>query len=150
MNIDTTINVNVGVRMRIENVSSQSGLPKRTIMSHLLLMIADEKLIPKISWRRIRYQKRDRKENWRPMHLYLTPAEYELLLDLKKVYKLSGSAVIALAVEKYIDKLIAHKGDNNRFTCYVFSRFIMDGINCWAQYWGMPKNPGLPLPVRDG
>ncbi len=84
------------------------------------------------------------------MHMFLTPAEYELLLDLRKVYKLSCSGIIALAVERYIDKLSLNMTDNNRFTCYVFSRFIMDGINCWAQYWGMPKNPGLPLPFRDG
>ncbi len=156
MFIDTTINVHACTIKRISDVSRKSRLSRRYIVSWLLGKAAGGDMMPAVTWSRIRYQDRDKKTNWDRMHVMLSPAEYELLLDLRKVYKLSGSRIIAYAVEHYIDELLDtsnSKTDNYRFSCYVFSRFIMDGVICWAQYWGMPRNPhafpDLPLPIRN-
>lgn len=141
MLIETTININYKALLRVCRVAGKLGRSRRTIMSWLLGRLSDDRDISPVSWSRIRYQKRDISNNWENPHLYLTPAEYELFLDLKKVYKMSGSYLIAYAIEKYITELLHKKArlaDNYRFTNYGLSRFIIKGVVCWTLYWGIP------------
>ncbi len=142
MFIDTTLHLHADTVKRISETSCLMGQPKNNIVSRLLCIIADEKNVKPAAWSRIRYQDRGQNINWHRMHVSLSPNEYELLLDLRKVYKMSASRIIALAVEKYMDRLLDsldNNPDNYRFPCYVFSRFIMDGVICLAQYWGLPE-----------
>ncbi len=156
MFIDTTLHLHTDTIIKISRASRRGGRSMNYFVSRLLCIIADEELVKPMAWSRIRYQNRDHKSNWHRIHVSFSPAEYELLLDLRKVYKMSGSRIIALAVDKYIDGLqdSSPKGsDNYRFSCYVFSRFIMDGVICWAQYWGLPGKlhafPALPFPIKN-
>jgi hypothetical protein len=155
MYIDTTIYTHIKTLKKISDISRQTSLSRRVILSWLLDKMAGDIMISGVSWSRVRYQVRDRKERWKCMHIMLSTAEYELLLDMRNVYKLSASGIIAYAVEKYIDELLDipnMKIDNYRFSCYIFSRFEMGGVICWAQYWGMPRRmhaiPGLMLPIN--
>ena len=121
MLIETTININSNLLLRVNRVSWEIGRSRRIIISWLLgRLSADREMSPR-SWSRIRYQERDEEKNWEESHLYLTPAEYELFLDLKKVYKMSGSYLIAFAIRKYLNKLLLKEieiTDNYRFTNY--------------------------------
>lgn len=155
MFIDTTLHLNSKTIWKISRAARLANRPRNHCVSRLLSMMAGEKTAAPVTWSRIRYQGRDNRMNWHRMHVSLSPAEYELLLDLRKVYKMSGSRIIALAVEKYMDRLLSdlNNADNYRLSCYVFSRFIMAGVICWAQYWGLPGRlhsfPDLPLAVRN-
>lgn len=156
MFIDTTIYLHVDTMERFSRINRKSGLTIQQIVSRLLGFIADEEMMKPVVWARIRYQDRDRRGNWRRKHLLLTPAEYELLLDLKKVYKSSGSRIIAFALKKYLEELEApskKNTDNYRISSYVFSRFVIDGVVCFAQYWGIPRNlhafSDLGIPVGN-
>ncbi|MBP7738328.1 MAG: hypothetical protein KA369_20305 [Spirochaetes bacterium] len=156
MFIDTTIYIHVNTLRKIADISRKTCLSRREIISWLICKMAGADLISAVPFSRVRYQDRDRKERWKRVHVTLSPAEYELLLDMRKVYKLSASGIIAYAVEIYIVKLLDiknMKNDNYRFSCYIFSRFEMGGVICWAQYWGMPRGShaisGLLLPVNN-
>jgi len=156
MYIDTTIHMHVKTLEKLSDISRQTNLSRRAIVSWLLGAMAGNFVIPAIPWSRVRYQDRDRKERWKCMHVNLSPVEYELLFDMRKMYKLSASRIIAYAVENYIDELVdipKMKNDNYRFSCYVLSRFEMGGVICWAQYWGMPRRfhsvPDLLLPINN-
>jgi hypothetical protein len=143
MFIETTLHLHADTMKRISEASRLAGQSKNYIVSRLLCMITDEKKAGPAAWSRIRYQDRYQNIKWHRMHVLLSPAEYELFLDLRKVYKMSVSRIIALEVEKYMDGLVEgldNNPDNYRFPCYVFSKFIIDGVICWAQYWGLPHN----------
>ncbi|HOT47174.1 MAG TPA: hypothetical protein PLM53_16285 [Spirochaetota bacterium] len=155
MFIDTTLHLQSATVWKISKAARLAGRSGSHLISRLLNIMAGEKTAPPVSWSRIRYQQRNSSINWHRMHVSLSPVEYELLLDLRKVYKMSGSHIIALAVDKYMDRLQGDvkNADNYRLSCYVFSRFILDGVICWAQYWGLPGRlhsfPDLPLAVRN-
>jgi hypothetical protein len=141
MRIDTTINVNVDNIKVLSDAVRATGLTRGYIVSWLLHRMVVEEALRPVVWKRVRYQDRNLKENWGRLHLSLTPAEYELFLDLKKLYKLSGSRIIAFAVETYIEKLyiLPNKNlDNYRFTNYTFSRLCINGTTCLFQTWGIP------------
>lgn len=141
MLIETTINIQNIAFQRLCRASEALGRQRHMLISWLLRRLADESNMPPVSWSRIRYQERDEKKNWENSHLYLTPAEYELFLDLKKVYKMSGSYLIAHAIDKYLSELLRKGGevaDNYRFTNYGLSRRVVNRVVCWTQYWGIP------------
>ena len=124
MLIETTININCNLLLRVNEVSGKVGRSRRIIISWLLGRLSDDREMSPVSWSRIRYQERDVEKNWEDSHLYLTPVEYELFLDLKKVYKMSGSYLIAFAIAKYLNELLlkdAGLADNYRFTNYGLS-----------------------------
>jgi hypothetical protein len=156
MGIDTTLHLHNDTMKIFLKASRLTGQTKRQLFSRLLSIIADEQMIDPVAWSRIRYQVRDQKTTWHRMHISLTPAEYELFIDLRKVYKMSASRIIALAMEKFMERLINSSGketDNYRISSYVFSGFTMDGVICWAQYWGLPRKlhsfPDLPIPIKN-
>jgi hypothetical protein len=142
MLIDTTINIQTRAYRRLCKASNLRR-PRRLVISWLIRKLGDERNRPPVSLSRIRYQERDEEKNWEKAHLYLSPAEYELFQDLKKVYKMSGSFLIAYAIEKYLNEMLRvnHQNpDNYRITCYGLSLRIVKGILCWTQYWGMPPH----------
>jgi hypothetical protein len=141
MLIETTINIQNIAYQRLCKASGTLGRPRRFVISWLLRRLADESKMPPVSWSRIRYQERDEDNNWEKSHLFLSSAEYELFLDLKKVYKMSGSYLIAHAIAMYLNELLRKSGeiaDNYRFTNYGLSRRVVNRVVCWTQYWGIP------------
>jgi len=150
MMIESTINMHIAILEKLEKASAGTGLSKQRIISWLLKRLADENIIPLAPWSRIRYQNRDRKECWHRLHIALMPVEYELLLDLKKACKLSGSRIVAYAIERYLDDLLSKKQvntDNYRFTNYIILYGTLHNVAYCMQYWGIPLTQSLPLPV---
>jgi len=77
------------------------------------------------------------------LHLFLGGDEYEYCIDLRKVCKFSVSRLSAYCVDKYLDELVSalQNGDDNyRYSDYVFSSFMIDGVVSWLFCWGIPKN----------
>jgi hypothetical protein len=76
--------------------------------------------------------------------LNLRQDEYEYTQDLRKVYKMSLSYVIAYAVNRFLDKIVGmftleeYMGeiDNLLYRNYVISYKLIGGIHCWKYCWG--------------
>jgi hypothetical protein len=99
--------------------------------------------------RMVRYQKRGSRAAWHAFHLRLREDEYEYLLDLRKLLKMSVSLILAYAVKKYLDKLLvffqkAKPGkcltDNNCFMNYVIIKEEIQGVISWRLLWGFPPD----------
>jgi hypothetical protein len=141
MLIETTINIQAVTLRRFNSAAAKLDIPRRCIISWLLRRLVDDSEGFHVSWSRLRYQGRDEKKDWEESHLYLTPVEYELFLDLKKVYKMSGSYLVAFAIDRYLNELYRLHGiiaDNYRITNYGISRRVVNKVICWVQYWGLP------------
>lgn len=141
MIINTTICTHTKTIQRLSRVMRARGRSKKYIISWILRRLAEEDNLFPVSWSRIRYQTRDSKNGWKRTHLMLTPVEYELLLDLKKMYKVSGSRIIGFALERYADELIDERcyEDNYLFTNYAITQIVIEGVTCLIQCWGIPR-----------
>jgi hypothetical protein len=143
MIIETTVNIQMKVLNDLTRAAIITGLSKRDVISLLLKCLSgdQEKMVQ--SWRRVRYQKRLVEGDWRCLHVFLWPDEYEFFLDLRKVCKMSVSYLIAYAVANYLVEVInsfLKKPDNNRYKNYTIIGRVVDGIACWTYYWGVPRN----------
>jgi hypothetical protein len=57
------------------------------------------------------------------MHLYLTPEEYEQKIDMRRLYKMSASMVLALAIEWFLEKIIACWYDSDQMNTIINVHF---------------------------
>lgn len=144
MYIETTININIDILDRLLYAATITGESKRNIISSLMRRLSEDYEKIAVPWKRITYQKRDRKKKWKRLHVMLMPDEYEFFLDLRKACKSSVSRLVAYAIERYLDEIVAEfiKGtDNYRYSNYAISYFINNGVVCLIHYWGLPEKP---------
>jgi len=137
MFIATTVNINKSCLQKIQHAAQVSGKSCNAIIIILLKKVMDDPQYKVRCGKQVRYQDRDDQNNWHRFHVRFRPDEYEYFLDLRKILKLSVSAILAIAVEKYLPELM--KGnitDNYHFQNYIIGRETIDGIICWRLVWG--------------
>ncbi len=145
MEIQTTINVNKMIMGELNKASKTLNISRTSIIRLLLKQFLDDNKKIQIFNSPVKYQARDKECNWSTFHLTLRQDEYECCLDLRKVYKMSLSSIIAFSVEKYLKRIIVifnthapeNINDNYLFHNYLFCFNIFNGIKCIRIYWGI-------------
>ncbi len=144
--METTINIHYDVLEKITRAANVYGISRSgiimLIIREMMSSIPDTVRMGKM----VRYQSSSGPDTWHTFHIQVRMDEYEYLLDLRKLFKMSVSLIIAYAAERYIKKLMRTKGtDNYQFNNYVVIREVVDNIICWRLYWGYPRNLGEML-----
>lgn len=145
MDVQTTINMNKMIMQELNKASGKLNLSRTCIIRLLLKQFIDDNKKINIFNSPVKYQARDKESNWSLFHLTLRQDEYECCLDLRKIYKMSLSSIIAFSVGKYIKRIYAifstttpeNISDNYLYHNYLFSINIIDGIKCIRIYWGI-------------
>jgi hypothetical protein len=145
MLIESTINVHKNIMEMLEKSSEATGRTRTHIIKILMqrIMKDNHKLFKMNS--RVKYQERDLKENWHRLHIVMNEYEYDYCLDMRKLFKMSVSFILAFAVKRFLDEVMnrlldMHKNtDNYRYRNYLLIKKIIDGIICWQIYWGIPE-----------
>ncbi len=141
----TSINMHRNVFQIITDTAERLGKSRRDIVVYLLMRIMRDHDDLRGEFKMVRYQKKDKKENWHCFKIRFKQDEYEFFIDLRKVCKCSVSLLVARAVERYVEELINKKagkkivGNYVLFKHYTLRRVIVEGIICWQLYWGFPK-----------
>jgi hypothetical protein len=139
---ETTVYVHEHTREKIKKIMASTGKTKQAIVVWALSKMSEDTDSHTITWSRVKYQPRNRNTKWTQIHIYLSPAEYELFIDLRKIYKSSVSRMVAIAIEKYLKEMIPKEGilsTNYSKKNYAMSRIILNGITTWIFYWGIPQ-----------
>jgi hypothetical protein len=139
--IKTTINIKMDYLELLEAAVFITGQSRRSMISMIMIRLAeDHDMLPR-QWRRVRYQARGNRGRYRRLHISLTESEYELFLDLKKFCKQSVSRLVACAIDLYLDELVSNLKNiahNYPPLKYVMEKTIVDGSICWFIRWGVP------------
>lgn len=140
MLIETTLHVHKNILHELDRVVSLIGESRNSIIKFLIQRIMhDNKRMIK-TYSRIKYQKRDLKENWRNINVVFNEYEYEYCQDMRKFFKMSVSLILAYAVLRYLDEVInKEKSTDNYLYCnYILVQKIINDVICWQIYWGIP------------
>ena len=156
MNIETTVNLNKDIVEVLSKVSKTAGCSKTSIIVLLLKrLMTDSNRLAK-SFLPVKYQEKDPLCNWHKLHIHLNEYEYEYCLDMRKLFKMSVSLLVAYAVGMYLSEIINRLletdikkiTDNYPPQNYILIREVIDSIICWRIYWGIPyhfKKSVLPM-----
>ncbi len=111
------------------------------ITSLIHYAILCEKQKPK-TFKKITYRKR-KKGEWERIHLYIRYHEYEFLLDMKKMWKMSVALLIEYCIENVLEEFVKRllQEDDTysyRFTAYTFKFEKIYGFHSYQIIWGLP------------
>lgn len=90
----------------------------------------------------IRYRKRRQRE-WERIHLYVRYNEYEFLLDMRKMWKMSVALLIEYCIENVLDEFVRRLSEEDdtysyRFKSYTFKFEEVYGFQSYQIIWGLP------------
>ncbi len=141
MKIDTTINLKKVNTEKIEELSQQVNLSKNYIVTQIVKIILSNKNFPKSTIKRVKYQRRDKKINWKKIHMYVDYDIYEKCIDMRKIEKKSVSYIINSGISKYIyeiKKRICNNITDDFHHNYLFIAKNHEHSKTISIFWGMP------------
>ncbi|HOT47187.1 MAG TPA: hypothetical protein PLM53_12765 [Spirochaetota bacterium] len=139
--METTLNMRTDIFKQITYAARLRGVSRSGIIISLVKEAMKDISDPGRLGSMVRYQKRMKRCDWQLFHLQVGEDDYEFLLDMRKLCKMSVSLILAYAVEKYLSKLVKNKNaDNYRFKNYAIVRECLEGVICWKFFWGLPLN----------
>ncbi len=144
--IETTINMRDTVLFAVDNAARASGKTRSGVLVILLRKVLKDHGFMTRFDKRVQYQEKDETAVWEKAHVYLTERDYELFLDGRRFFKRSVSLLIALAVERYLDKLVElllsesydEEADNYPLPNYIIAKKMSGSVVGWHIFWGFP------------
>lgn len=120
----TTVYINISRYKRLERTSFVTGCSPGRIAIVLMNRFKVRNKRSFTCFKAVRYQKPIPGIPWMRMHLDLNESEYEHFIQLRCQHKLSVSHMLAIAIDQYLDKLLAEGMDNYKRS--LFPVFIYD------------------------
>ncbi|MEJ5362868.1 MAG: hypothetical protein WBK20_06570 [Spirochaetota bacterium] len=122
--------------------AKRCDLPVSKFVISLINYAASLEKKKKKPFKNIRYRKRSGKE-WERMHLCLSFHEYEFLLDMKKLWKMSVALLIEFCIEnvleEFVEALLKEEHPYSyRFMHYTFDFSSVYGMPSYRCIWGLP------------
>jgi hypothetical protein len=153
MLIETTINVNIDIKIRLAVASEACGISISNLIVKLMKRAMKKPEVMVRCFTRIQYQQRAPKNLWRRLHVTLFSRDYEYFLDMRKLSKRSVSLLVAISTENLLDALLVEvmnenydeEADNYPFDNYIIQHNKFGVVSCWKIYWGIPENPETVL-----
>ena len=146
--IKTTLYMRMDILEKLTDASYALGMSRTRIVTLLLARFSASHCRMITAWSQVRYQERRGDVKWRRLHVSYSSNQYEYVIDLRKVCKLSVSRIVAYVVENLLDSILCSlqgTGDYDTISGYVFSSLQVGGVVCWFFCWGIP--PESPLNV---
>ncbi|HOT43996.1 MAG TPA: hypothetical protein PLM53_20240 [Spirochaetota bacterium] len=141
--METTMNINNDLLAAISRAAVKRGISRSRMIVLILKEVLPDINGPARYGKLICYQERSNPESWHTFHLQVREDDYEFLLDLRKLLKMSVSCILAYAFKRYLKRI---NTDKNRFKNYVIIKRINAGIIFWTLIWGYPPDIETYLP----
>jgi hypothetical protein len=139
--METTLYLRKDILKNITAAASLIGVSRSKFILSLIARVVEDTRHPVMHGTMVSYQDRSDSDSWNRFHIILRADEYEYLLDLRKLLKMSVSKILAYAVMKYIRNQITNKTDNYPMINYLIIREVIDNIIHYRLIWGYP--PGI-------
>ena len=123
---------------KLYRASQHTGKTIRELIVQIMYHYAKDHKKMYIEEGTVKYQNHDMKKNWKVFRISLDRDDYELFTDMRKVMKKSVSFLIALAIKKYLDKLIETITKQLfNYTCLIHRSggMIVRGFKLWILAW---------------
>lgn len=138
--VETTLNIHIDILKKINRASKKGGIARSEviilIIKKYMAAMDSEPVLGKL----VQYQQRDHLKNWHTFHINLMTDDYEFLLDIRKLFKMPVSNIVAYAANKFlVSKIQLKRTDKNLYKNYIISKRVIDTIVCWKLFWGYTR-----------
>jgi len=145
---ETTLYIRNDLLEKLDDAASTLDISRSMLVSILLVKYIKKNKTGSMAFERLRYQKREENPQYSTKSLSLRKNVYELWCDVRKVFKLSASHLIALAIEMYLDELLT-RGEPYNYLEFYLTKIIYHGNACLIQIiWGAPEPEKLKQIIK--
>ncbi len=148
---ETTINIDKEVYRKLTDAAGRRGVSRSRLIAMLLEHLVWKDKIPESVRGTVQYQESRPKENWVKLHLVLPNHVHDFFDDVRKLWKLSVSYLVALAVEKFLadlnEEIIRTFADKYWHGGHTIIHFIHNELQFMLCCWGIPHQPPEILPI---
>ena len=138
--IETTVNIDYNSYSKLDESAKRNNLKLKDIIHVLFKLLLIERPLGMPNFQRVRYQERIEGRRWKIFHLLLLEGSYESCLDLRKLNKMSVSALLGIAIELYLDRAIEALTDSNdNYTeNYIILKKLTSFFPSFAVFYTIP------------
>jgi len=112
MRYETTAYIREDILAGLNSAALSLNISRSELISLLLLRFTGCKRAPGMTFRKLKYQGSGPDISYRTVCFCLREDVYERWCDVRKVFKLSGSFIIALAYQLYMNEILTEYDDN--------------------------------------
>lgn len=152
--IHTTVNLS----REHATILNESAVKLRVSRSKLVVLLLRKLLVNlkkrKCNFTSVQYQKNAGHNGWKKVHVFFEPVDYEVFTDMRNYYKWSVSALLAMAIDRYLDEILEGGKENfeKNFDKYLIHDYNCDGKLdrtdfCWHITWKLSQE--LAKKLRD-
>jgi hypothetical protein len=140
--METTLNMHADTLAVISCAAKSRGITRSEMIVFLIKKIMKDVPDDIPIGTMVRYQERRSFGEYRVIHVRVSEYEYEYMVDLRKLLKMSVSLICACAVQKYLKKPLKKRIADNYpfFMNYMLVKEIIDNIISWRIIWGFPPD----------
>lgn len=138
--MNTTLNIHFEIFNIITAAAQTHSISPSAMIIRLMKKVVNDTSKPHRKGTMVRYQRTCEPDAWRIIHITLRPDDYEYLLDLRKILKMSVSLILAYAVRKYLNNNEGSFIDNYQYNNYKIIRKVKNSIVSWEFIWGNPPD----------
>lgn len=145
MQLETTIYISEENYLKLEEKKAETGISKNRLIKCLLRNeVSREKRVP-VLLNTVSYQEKlCADDKFRRLHVALDDELYERCLDMRRVFKLSVSYIIALCISQYLDDInSAEFNTDNYRNVYIFFSEKNEFFKGYVVYWDIPTHETL-------
>ncbi|MCP4138657.1 MAG: hypothetical protein GY754_47310 [bacterium] len=143
----TTFNTSMKNFEKLQSSAKTMKIARSRLVELLVRRVIEEEPFELALFSTVKYQLSSGEDEWYHCHVVFNSTTYENCQDLRKIYKLSVSAIIAHAIATYLDELLLLKNPkshvDNYHHAYLFSEAKPDGIKTFVFFWGVPGQDTL-------
>ena len=138
MGIETSMYIKTDLLKKLDETATKMDISRSKLISLLIMKYMDKIQPTDNLFKSLKYQDSDDEAVFTTKSIYLREDAYEVWGDLRKVYKFSGSLVIALAIELYLDELLNGDLPHNYGEFYALSAGYSGKSYIFTRIWGLP------------
>lgn len=140
--VHTTLNLTQSDATLLDEKAKELRMKRSEIVALMMRkMLAKLKKIPK-KFESVSYQKDINDEGWKCVHVFFDGIDYEVFIDMRKFFKWSVSALVAMALKRFVndfseinEKNIKVYCDNYKIISYDCDGKLNKNIFCWHIKW---------------
>src|SRR4030042_3209714 len=136
MDINTTMYVHNEILSKIKDaVGNDREFRNKLIIDLLKRAMREHDKLEK-NFRTVKYQNDDAADKWTTLHVKFGKGENEYFQDMRRVFKMSVSLILAYSVKNYLtevlnDLLRLDLEDNYPPKNYLILKDVIDDVVCW-------------------
>lgn len=145
-NIHTTVNLSFKNTELLDKNACRLGMTRSRLVVLLMRKMVVQWRSLKRNFTSVKYQKNACGEKWKVAHVFFEVKDYEMFIDMRKFFKWSVSALVAMAINMYLDEIasggkenLKQHFDNNKVIDYKCTAQLNKNTICWHIYWELDE-----------